>query len=261
MKYTLQYGGMIMLCNICGKENKSGANFCAMCRNKLTSGSDSETIAGSSGFSAIKGNSSVLIKDSIVIGDRDSMNAEDVDDMGEITEALELKRMMKSIKREDAEGYQDIENRAKIAEAKAEAIKINAKHGGSKGNDKLKGLDIARTLNELKDLCSNDEDVFTINMKMDILTKMIEDEESIRLIEMMNKRLNTMYDDFSKLKDEDKKRIQNLCNYIGDVCFRDEIHGKGDDDDSGSDGVAVTGDGNLVATGGGTVNSVVNIRK
>lgn len=151
----------------------------------------------------------------------------DSDDMKEAMEGIELLRQLKAVKREDAAGYQEIKNRAKMIDAETRVMEIQANQGGGKRNGELIGMDIAKALNEVRQFCADDEDVFTVNMKLDILTKIVRDEQSIRQIEAVSKRLITVYDDFSKLKAEDKKRIMNLCKYIEDAYCTDLIHGEG----------------------------------
>jgi hypothetical protein len=216
-----------MQCSNCNYENKPGAFFCTECGNPMMGDSSPGSRSDSAITFPLKSSdssSSVSVKDSIIIGGNDRM---DSDDMKEAAEGIELLRQLKAVKREDAAERQEIENRAKIVNAKTKVMEIEAKKdGGGKRNGELVGMDIAKALNEVRQLCADDEDVFTINMKLDILTKMVKDEQSIRQIETMSKRLITVYDDFSKLKAEDKKRIMNLCKYIEDTYCTDLIHGE-----------------------------------
>ena len=219
-----------MQCSNCNYENKPGAFFCTECGNPMMDDSSPGLRSDSAITSALKGSgssSSVSVKDSIIIGGNDQM---DSDDIKEAMEGIELLRQLKAVKREDAAERQEIENRARMVDAETRVMEIKAKQGDDKRNGELVGLDIAKALNEVRQLCADDEDVFTINMKLDILTNMVKDEQSIRQIETMSKRLITVYDDFSKLKAEDKKRIMNLCKYIEDAYCTDLIHGEGKDD-------------------------------
>lgn len=216
-----------MQCSNCNYENRPGAFFCTECGNPMMEHSSPGLISDSAITSTLKGSgssSSVSVKDSIIIGGNDRM---DSDDMKEAMEGIELLRQLKAVKHEDAAGYQEIENRAKMIDAETRVMEIQANQGGGKRNGELIGMDIAKALNEVRQFCADDEDVFTVNMKLDILTKIVRDEQSIRQIEAVSKRLITVYDDFSKLKAEDKKRIMNLCKYIEDAYCTDLIHGEG----------------------------------
>ena len=196
------------------------------------------------------------VKDSIIIGDSGLMDA---DDMEEAAKGIELLKQLKANKRDDAAGYQEIQNQVRMVEAEARVMETEAKQGGSKRKGELMALDIAKTLNELRGQCTNDEEVFSISATLNLLLIKVKDEKSIKLIESMSRRFDTMYDDFDKLNDDTKKQIIVLCKYIEEAYCADLIHGN--DGDEGSDNVAVSGNGNVVATGGGVVNSVVNIRK
>lgn len=189
------------------------------------------------------------------------MDAEDADDMEDARQAIELLRQKKAAKRENAAGYQDMQNQARMVEAKARAIELGAKHGGNKRKGELIAIDIAKTINELRGHCDNDEDVFSINITLEILAKKIKDEKSIKMIENMCSRIDTLHDDpFSKPNDDTRKHIIKICKYIEEAYCAEIIHGD-DDGDEVSDNVVVSGNGNVVATGGGVVNNVVNIRK
>ena len=197
------------------------------------------------------------VKDSIIIGDSGLMDA---DDMEEAAKGIELLKQLKANKRDDAAGYQEIQNQARMVEAEVRVMETEAKQGGSKRKGELMALDIAKTLNELRGQCTNDEEVFSISASLNLLLIKVKDEKSIKLIESMSRRFDTMYDDFDKLNNDTKKQIIVLCKYIEEAYCAEIIHGD-DDGDEGSDNVVVSGNGNVVATGGGVVNNVVNIRK
>lgn len=149
-----------------------------------------------------------------------------------------------------------------MVEAKARAIEHGAKHGGNKRKGKLIAFDIAKTINELRGHCENDEDVFSINITLEILAKKIKDEKSIKMIENMCNRIETLHDDpFSKPSDNTKKHIIRICKYMEEAYCAEIIHGDEDGDEGDSDKPVMLGDGNIVATGGAVVDSVVNIRK
>lgn len=210
-----------MKCDNCGSENKSNARFCTNCGTPLI---DLNHIFENSP-SSIHNGSTVAVKDSIIIGDRNSMNN---DDMEEAQQGIELLRQLKAAKREDAAGYQEIKNRAKLAEAKARVMEIEAQKGGGEKKGELKALDILRTVNDLREQSENNE-VFNVNLTLDILRKKVTDEQSITHIDTMRKTLETLYDPFSKLKDEHKKQIMSLCTYIEEAYCADLIHGENAD--------------------------------
>ena len=210
-----------MKCENCGSENKPRARFCTNCGTQLIHLNNISDVNASSPHNK----STVSVKDSIIIGDRDSM---DNDDMEEAKQGIELLRQLKAAKREDAAGYQEIDNRAKMAEAKARVMEIEAQQGGGEKKGELKAMDILRTVNDLRELNVNYE-VFNINLTLDILRKKVTDEQSIIHIETMRKTLKTLYDPFSKLKDEHKKQIMSLCTYIEEAYCAELIHGENED--------------------------------
>lgn len=173
----------------------------------------------------MKSSRSTTIKDSIIIGGRNLEYAEDQNaaefksDMEEAKKGLELLRQLKSIKREDAAGYQQIESEAKIAEAKIEIMKMEAEKAGEKREGELTALDISMTLNELRDQCVNDE-VFAIKVTLEVLKNKIKDEKSLDYLGSVSKMLDAVYDDpFRKLEETHQIRILELCNYIEEAYF------------------------------------------
>lgn len=246
-----------MQCNNCNYENKNNARFCTECGTSLVDIDVGMAPDVSPANSRPNRASFSSVKDSIIIGDSGLMDA---DDMEEATKGIELLKQLKANKLENAASHQEIQNRARMVEAKARVMETEAKQGGSKRKGELIALDIAKTLNELRGHCTNNEDVFSISMTLDLLLKKVKDEKSIKLIESMSRRFDTMYDDFDKLNDDTKKQIIVLCKYIEEAYCAEIIHGD-DGGDEESDNVVISGNGNVVATGGGVVNSVVNIRK
>jgi hypothetical protein len=209
-----------MKCDNCGSKNKPSARFCTNCGTLLID----QNIISDVSSSSPRNRSTVSVKDSIIIGDR----ATDRDDMEEAQQGIELLRQLKAAKREDAAGYQEIENRSKMTEAKARVMEIEAQQGGGEKKGELKALDILRTVNDLREQSENDE-VFNVNLTLNILRKKITDEQSIIHIDTMRKTLETLYDPFSKLKDEHKKQIMSLCTYIEEAYCADLIHGKNEE--------------------------------
>lgn len=176
----------------------------------------------------IKSGKSITITDSVIIGDRSS-EAEDAaelkSDMEEAREGLELLRQLKSIKREDATGYQQIDNEAKMAGAKIEIMKMEAEKGGERREGELAALDIARTLNELRAQCVNEE-AFSVKVTVEVLKKKVKDEKALNHLENINKMLDALYEDpFRKLEETHQTRVLELCNYIEEAYFADVLHG------------------------------------
>ncbi|WP_410507227.1 hypothetical protein RSJ42_10380 [Methanosarcina hadiensis] len=179
----------------------------------------------------MKSSKSITIKDSIIIGGRNpqSLEAEDAaelkSDMKEAQQGLELLRQLKSIKREDKAGYQQIENEAKMAEAKIELMKIEAQKVGERREGELAALDLARTLNELRDQCVNDE-AFAVKVTVEVLKNKVKDEKSLGYLETIDKMLNALYvDPFHKLEETHQTRVLELCNYIEEAYFASLVHG------------------------------------
>ena len=179
----------------------------------------------------MKSRKSILIKDSIIIGSRTSESLEDENafelksDMEEAQEGLELLRQLKSIKREDASGYQQIENEAKIVGAKIEIMKMEAEKTGERREGELAALDIARTLNELRDQCANDE-AFAVKVTVEVLKNKVKDEKSLEYLDKIGKMLDALYDNpFRKLEETHQTRIMELCNYIEEAYFAFLVHG------------------------------------
>ncbi|MDD4497698.1 MAG: hypothetical protein PHV51_06060, partial [Methanosarcinaceae archaeon] len=88
----------------------------------------------------MKSGKSITIKDSVIVGGKNSCaeGLEDMQsDMEEAREGLELLRKLKSIKREDAAGYRQIDNEAKLAEAKIEILKKEAEKGDERREGEL----------------------------------------------------------------------------------------------------------------------------
>ncbi len=95
----------------------------------------------------------------------------------------------------------------------------------SKRHGELMGLDIAKTLNELREQCANDEDVFSINLTLGVLAKKVKDDESVKHIETVRQLLDTQYaDPFVTLNDNRKKQLLNLCKYVEDIYSTLLIH-------------------------------------
>lgn len=210
-----------MKCENCGSENKTNARFCRECGSPIIDQSNvHHKISSLEPF----GKSTISVQDSIIIGDRDSTES---DDMEEARQGIELLRQLKAVKREDAAGYQEIENRAKLAETKARVMEIEAKEGGSIRKGELIAVDILRTINDLMEQIET-EDVFNISLTLDILKKKITDVQSLTHIETIRKALDTLYEPFSKLKDDHKKQISSLCKYIEEAYCADLIHGDED---------------------------------
>jgi len=222
-----------MQCNNCNYKNKHDARFCTECGTLLADIDTGMTPDVSPGNSRSNKASFSSVKDSIIIGDSDFMDA---DDMKEAAKGLELLKQLKANKLENAAGHQEIQNRARVVEAKAKVMETEANHGCSKRKGELIALDVAKTLNELRGQCTNNEEVFTISMTLDLLLKKVKDEKSIKLIESMSRRFDTMYDDFDKLNDETKKQIIVLCKYIEEAYCAEIIHGD-DDGDEVSDNI------------------------
>ncbi len=187
----------------------------------------------------MKSRKSITIKDSIIIGGKtpggaesESSEAEDAaelqSDMEEAHEGLELLRQLKSIKREDASGYQQIENEAKMAGAKIEIMKMEAEKAGERRGGELAALDIARTLNELRDQCVNDE-AFAVKVTVEVLKKKVKDEKSLGYLESVGKMMDALYDDpFRKLEETHQTRVLELCNFIEEAYFASLVHGDGE---------------------------------
>ena len=176
----------------------------------------------------------ITIKDSIIIGSKtpEGVEAEDAtelqSDMEEAQEGLKLLRQLKSIKREDASGYQQIENEAKMVGAKIEIMKMEAEKTGERREGELAALDIARTLNELRDQCANDE-AFAVKVTVEVLKNKVNDEKSLGYLESVGKMLDALYDDpFRKLEETHQTRVLELCNYIEEAYFAFLVHGNGD---------------------------------
>lgn len=179
----------------------------------------------------MKSSKSIAIKDSIIIGDRTPESLEDENaselqsDMEEAQQGLELLRQLKSIKREDASGYQQIENEAKMVGAKIEIMKMEAEKTGERREGELAALDIARTLNELRDQCSNDE-AFAVKVTVEVLKNKVKDEKSLSYLENIGKMLDALYDNpFRKLEETHQTRIMELSNYIEEAYFASLVHG------------------------------------
>ncbi len=178
----------------------------------------------------MKSRKSITIKDSIIIGGKtpEGIEAEDAaelqSDMEEAREGLELLRQLKSIKREDAEGYRQIENEAKMVGAKIEIMKMEAEKAGGKREGELAALDIARTLNELRDQCVNDE-AFAVKVTVEVLKKKVKDEKSLGYLESVGKMMDALYDDpFRKLEETHQTRVLELCNFIEEAYFASLVH-------------------------------------
>ncbi|AKB47378.1 hypothetical protein MSKOL_1601 [Methanosarcina sp. Kolksee] len=81
---------------------------------------------------------SITIKDSIIIGGRNIESTGDADttefksDMEEANQGLELLHKLKKMRIEEKAGYQQIENEAKMAEAKIELMRIEAQNTGER---------------------------------------------------------------------------------------------------------------------------------
>ncbi len=182
----------------------------------------------------MKSRKSITIKDSIIIGGKTSggaeaKTAEDAaelqSDMEEAQEGLELLRQLKSIKREDTAGYQQIENEAKMAETKIEIMKMEAEKAGERREGELAALDISRTLNELRDQCVNDE-AFAVKVTVEVLKKKMRDEKSLGYLESVGKMMDALYDDpFRKLEETHQTRVLELCNFIEEAYFASLVHG------------------------------------
>jgi len=172
---------------------------------------------------------SITIKDSVIIGSGASgtENSEEFKaDMKEAQEGLELLRQLKAIKREDTAGYRQIENEAKMADAKIELMKMEARKAGERREGELAALDIARTLNELRDQCKNDE-VFAVKVTVEVLKKKVKDDKSLRYLENLDKMLDAVYDDpFRQLEETHQTRVLELCNYIEEAYFTSLVHGE-----------------------------------
>lgn len=179
----------------------------------------------------MKSSKSITIKDSIIIGGRNSQSLEDEDadelksDMEEAREGLELLRHLKSIKREDKAGYQQIENEAKMTEAKIELMRIEAQKTGERTKGAIAALDLARTLNDLRDQCANDE-AFAVKVTVEVLKNKVKDEKSLGYLENIGKMLDALYDNpFRKLEETHQTRVLELCNYIEESYFAFLVHG------------------------------------
>ncbi|MDD3042009.1 MAG: hypothetical protein PHW56_03585 [Methanosarcinaceae archaeon] len=175
----------------------------------------------------MKSGKSITIKDSVIVGGKNSCaeGLEDMQsDMEEAREGLELLRKLKSIKREDAAGYRQIDNEAKLAEAKIEILKKEAEKGDERREGELAALDISRTLNELRAQCVAEE-VFTVKVTVEVLMKKVKDEKALSHLENINKMLDAVYDDpFRKLEGTHQTRVLELCNYIEEAYFADVIN-------------------------------------
>lgn len=179
----------------------------------------------------MKSSRSITIKDSVIIGGQtlDDVGAENASelksDMEEAREGIELLRQLKSIKREDKAGHQHIENEAKMAEAKIELMKIEAQRKGERKEGELAALDIAKTLNELRDQAANDE-AFAVKVTVEVLKNKVKDEKSLGNLENIGKMLDAVYNDpFRKLEETHKTRVLELCNYIEEAYFASLVHG------------------------------------
>ncbi|WP_321416938.1 hypothetical protein [uncultured Methanomethylovorans sp.] len=102
---------------------------------------------------------------------------------------------------------------------------------GGKQSGELIAIDIVRTLNELREHCDNDDDIFSICLKLDVLSKKFTDQDIVNNILTLKRMLKTLNsDDFAKPKDSDKKRITGVCKYIEDVYLSNLIHGSKEQD-------------------------------
>ncbi|HII01408.1 TPA: hypothetical protein HA351_07085 [Methanosarcinaceae archaeon] len=177
----------------------------------------------------MKPSKSITIKDSIIIGDKNPENSELKSDMEEAREGLELLRQLKSIKREDAAGYRQIENEAKMVGVKIDIMKMEAEKAGDRREGEIVALDIARTLNELRDQCVNDE-AFAVKVTVEVLKKKVKDEKSLGYLESVGKMLDALYDNpFRKLEETHQTRVLELCNFIEEAYFASLVHGDKED--------------------------------
>lgn len=182
----------------------------------------------------MKSSRSITIKDSVIIGGQtlDDVGAENAaelkSDMEEAREGLELLRQLKSIKREDKAGYQHIENEAKMVDAKIELMIKETQKAGERREGELYALDLARTLNELRGQCVNDE-AFAVKVTVEVLKNKVKDEKSLGYLENIVKMLDAVYNDpFHKLEETHQIRIMELCNYIEEAYFSSLVHGNGE---------------------------------
>lgn len=175
---------------------------------------------------------SITIKDSIIIGGRNIESTGDADitefksDMEEANQGLELLHKLKKMRFEEKAGYQQIENEAKMAEAKIELMRIEAQNTGERRDGELAALDLSRTLNELRNQCIND-DAFAVKVTVEVLKNKVKDEKSLGYLENTGKMLDAVYDDpFRKLEETHQTRILELCNYIEEAYFASLVHGE-----------------------------------
>jgi len=95
----------------------------------------------------------------------------------------------------------------------------------SKQIGELIALDIVKTLNKLREQCEKNEEIFSITLTLDVLSKKIIDENAVKNITALSKMLRSNYDDFAKPNDLDKKRIIGVCKYIEEIYSCVLIHG------------------------------------
>jgi hypothetical protein len=207
-----------MKCPSCGNENPDNSLFCLTC-GKLFREHDVffEEKSAANRITEIKSRSSITITDSVIIGDSSQKNGDNRTKLKsnmEALEGLELLSKLKSIKREDAAGYQQIRNEAKITEANIEIMKIKAKNANERVKGERIALDIVQSLNKLRSQCVNDN-AFAVKDSLEILKEKIKDEESLKHLENVEKMLEALYDDpFRKLEESHQIRVLELCNYI-----------------------------------------------
>ena len=144
----------------------------------------------------MKSTRTITIKDSIIIGGQNiespEEDAELKSDMEEAKQGIELLRQLKSVKREDAAGYQKIQSESKIVDVQIEIMKIEAQKAGERREGELAALDIAITLNELRDQCVNCE-AFAVKVTVEVLKKKIKDKKSLNYLENIGKMVLLEY--------------------------------------------------------------------
>lgn len=173
----------------------------------------------------------ITIKDSIIIGGQTSKSleaqstAEFKSSMEEAREALELRQVLISSNIKKRALYQQIENEAKMVDAKIELMRIEAQKTGERREGELAALDLSRTLNELRNQCVNNES-FAVKATVEVLKNKVKDEKSLGYLENIGKMLDALYDDpFRKLEETHQTRILELCNYIEEAYFASLVHG------------------------------------
>lgn len=175
----------------------------------------------------MKSESSITIKDSVIIGNKtqETAGSEELkSDMEEAKEGLELLRQLKSINREDTAGYQQIKNEEKVTDAKIKIMKTKAENANERRKGELAAFELARSLNELRSKCIN-ENAFAVKESLEILKTQIKDEKALEQLENINKLLDAVYDyPFRKLEETHQIRVLEMCNYIEDNYFTNLTH-------------------------------------